>query len=381
MNVPPKRIALLANTDWYLYNFRLPLAVALRNDGHDVVMISPPGPYVSKFEAAGLRYLPFPFERLSLNPAAQLSAVLRLAGIYRRERLDLAHHFTIKCAVYGSMAARLAGPRAVVNAFTGFGSAFASPDKHRLTRRVVLNTLKLTLARTHVIVQNPEDRDLLLTQRLTTPDRMWLIRGSGVNLKRFSPQDAPATQPLRVLLASRLIRAKGIDAFEAVAGRLRERHHAEFVIAGAADPGNPDTLSQEEQAALSARGHVRLLGHVDDMPALLSTVAAVVLPSQYAEGVPRSLVEAAAAGKPLVTYDVAGCREIVRTDENGVLVQAGDIEALTIAVDRLLADSALRTRMGEASRRIAAEFSEDVVIANTLRVYAHALGVRDAVHH
>lgn len=373
-----RRIALLANTDWYLYNFRLALAVALRNHGHDVVMISPPGPYVPKFEAAGLRYIPFPFDRLSLNPVAQLSAVLRLAKIYRRERLDLAHHFTIKCAVYGSMAARLAGPRAVVNAFTGFGSAFASPDKHRLTRRIVLNTLKLTLARTHVIVQNPEDRDLLLNQRLATPDRMWLIRGSGVNLDRFSPALSPASQPLRVLLATRLIRAKGIEAFEAVAARLKERHHAEFVIAGAADQGNPDTLSREEQAALTARGHVRLLGHVDDMPALLSSVALVVLPTRYAEGVPRSLIEAAAAGKPLVAFDVAGCREIVHTDDNGVLTKPGDIDALTTAVDRLLSDAALRARMGESSRRIAAEFSEDVVIANTLQVYAHALGVSDA---
>lgn len=372
---PGTRVVLFANTDWYLHNFRLPLAIALRDAGCQVLMVSPPGKYVDRFLAHGLRFVPFEFNRLSLNPIQQVSAVVRMAALYRRERPELVHHFTIKCAVYGSLAARLVGPRAVVNALAGFGSAFSDKaDRFRHVRRLVKATLRVALSGTLAIVQNPEDQALMASSGLIEPDRVRLIRGSGVNLQRFIPRVPDSTRPVRVLFASRLIRSKGIEEFEAMAERLSAPGHRQFLIAGAPDDGNPDTLNTAELSALRARGHVQLLGHVEDMASLLSTIDIVVLPTRYGEGVPRILIEAAAAGLPLVATDAPGCREIVQDGRNGFLARMGDVDGLSIAVERLLSDSALRASMGAASRHHAEAFSEPTVIRETFDVYFQALG-------
>lgn len=367
------RVALFANTDWYLYNFRLPLAETLKNQGCEVVLVAPAGPYARHFAPRGLRFVAFPFDRLSLNPAKQASAVVRLAGLYRRERLDLVHHFTIKCAVYGSLAARMVGPTVVVNALTGLGTVFTEPTNHRFLRALLIGTLKMALARTDVIVQNPDDERLLLAHRLADPTRTHLIRGSGVNLAKFEPKQPNAARMPRVLLASRLIRAKGLAAFEDAARQVRERIAAEFLIAGGPDSGNPDTLTASEVAALAKRGHVVMLGHVEDMPALLASVDLVVLPTTYGEGVPRILVEAAAAGLPLVATNVPGCREIVVPGKNGLLIDSLDSSHLANAIGSLLADPVARHRMGVYSRTLASEFSETRVISDTLTTYAKAL--------
>lgn len=376
---PGTRVLLFANTDWYLHNFRLPLALALREAGCDVVMVAPRGVYAGRFAEHGLRYVPFEFNRLSLNPVQQMSAVARLAALYRRERPDLVHHFTIKCAVYGSLAAKLVGPPAVVNAFAGLGSAFSEKaDRFRHVRRLVISTSRVALSGTLAIVQNPEDLDLMTVSGLATKEQIALIRGSGVNLERFTPRETPRMGPLRVLFASRLIRSKGIGDFESMARRLGSGGDWEFLIAGAPDPGNPDTLTSGELAALRARGHVQLLGHVEDMAALLSTVDIVVLPTRYGEGVPRILIEAAAAGLPLVATDAPGCREIVAPDGNGYLVPPGDIDALAAAVRSLLVDSELRASMGVMSRARSKAFSETRVIVETFGVYFKALGLTDS---
>jgi glycosyltransferase involved in cell wall biosynthesis len=372
---------LFANTDWYLYNFRLSLACALRDQGCDVVLVAPEGAHAQRFASHGLRFVPFAFDRLSLNAVQQTSAVVRLAALYRRVRPQLVHHFTIKCAVFGSLAARFGGHPAVVNAFTGLGAVFAEKtDRFRYTRRLVVRTLRISLAGTHVIVQNPEDESLLLKAGAAVPQRTRVIRGSGVDLNRYVPHAPQPGNRLRILLASRLIRSKGIEAFEEVASRLGSLRDVEFLLAGAPDPGNPDALTDAEVEALSRRGHVRSLGHVEEMAALLSTVDLVVLPTTYGEGVPRTLVEAAAAGLPLVATDVPGCREIVRPGVNGILVPPGNIDALTSAIDSLLVDPDRRAVMGEASRHIALEFSDERVINDTLQVYAAALGLSTSAH-
>jgi hypothetical protein len=165
--------------------------------------------------------------------------VVRLARLYRQLQPDLVHHFTIKCAVYGSLAAKLVGPSAVVNAFAGLGSAFSGEsDRFRYVRRLVISTSRVALSGTLAIVQNPEDQRLMTSSGVTTDARVTLIRGSGVNLNRFVPATGVRTGPLRVLLASRLIRSKGLSEFEAMARALAGTER-EFLIAGSADAGNP----------------------------------------------------------------------------------------------------------------------------------------------
>jgi glycosyltransferase involved in cell wall biosynthesis len=366
------KVALFANTDWYLFNFRMPLARALRSRGADVLLISPPGPYAARFGDLGFRWTAMPFDRRSLNPAAQAAAVARLARLYAVEAPDVVHHFTIKCAVYGSLAGRATRVPVIVNALAGLGSIHRCRDNaHAVARTLALGSLRLALKGTRVIVQNPEDHDFLLRERIARRDACTLIRGSGVDPERFHPR-ARQGDGLTVLLASRLIRTKGIDVFVRAATRLRsQRTDVRFVVAGVADKGNPDTLTNTEIDALRRNPDVELIGHVDGMESLLPHVDVVALPTTYGEGVPRILIEAAACGLPLVATDVPGCREIVRHQVNGLLVPPDDADALAAAVRTLADDPGLRARMGRESRRLAvAEFSEEAVVSATIAAYA-----------
>jgi len=371
----PYKVILFANTDWYLYNFRLPLAKALRSLGYDVILVSPPGSYADRLSRAGFRWVSFEFRRFGLNPISELRTLVALMRLYRNERPDLVHHFTIKCVLYGSIAARIVGVRSVVNAVTGLGYVFVDERwQARLMRPIVRVLYRLALGTSQVIFQNRDDQRRFREGRLVPDDQAHLVRGSGVDTSRFFPAEGRQTGEKRtVLFASRLLRAKGIYEFLAATARLRVKFsNVEFCVAGDVELDNPDSVTTKTLDQWRSEGKVKCLGHRDDMDVFLRKVDVVVLPS-YREGVPRILVEAAASGLPLVATDVPGCREIVRHGENGILVPVKDIPALAGAMETLLRDDDLCRRMGEKSREIAcAEFNIDRVILETFQVYAAA---------
>ncbi|HXG91030.1 MAG TPA: glycosyltransferase family 4 protein [Blastocatellia bacterium] len=371
------KVLLFANTDWYLYNFRLPLAEAIRAQGHEVVLMSPPGRFSQRFEQSGFRWIKFPLSRRRLNPLAELITIFRLVQIYRRERPDLAHNFTIKSVLYGSIAARMAGVKAIVNALAGLGHFFSNDGvKARALRLVIKAFCRLALPGTQVIFQNPDDLRLFLESKLISEDATHLILGSGVDVERFKPRAIESNVGNRsVLLAARLLWAKGVAEFVEAARLVRESlPDAVFLIAGEADDGNPAAIPHKIIDQWKEQGDVVLLGHSDDMRALLQNVDVVALPSYYGEGVPRILIEAAASGLPLVATDMAGCREIVRHGVNGFLVKPKDARELAGAIRELLVNDARRAEMGRVSRRLACEgFSEEQVINETLRVYQQCL--------
>ena len=373
------KIALFANTEWYLYNFRRSLAGTLNTAGHNVLLLSPPGPYGERLRELGLRWLPVPMDRRSLNPLRELALILWLQRLFRAEQVDLVHGFTIKCAVYGSLAARLAGVPARVNAVAGMGYVFASQDrKARLLRPVVRALLRLALGGAHarLILQNPDDLLLFERARLVDPARVALIPGSGVDCRRFQPGPGRETGAgFRVLLAARLLWDKGLAEYAEAARRLRaEGRDIAFLLAGVPDPGNPAAVPEATLRAWVDEGLLHWLGQVEDMPALLGTVDAVILPS-YREGLPKSLIEAAACGLPLITTDVPGCREVVTDEVDGLLVPVRDAAALARATARLQDDAALRVRLGAAARAKAlAQFDERIVIERTIAVYRELCG-------
>lgn len=373
------RIALFANTDWYLWNFRRSLALALRDAGHDVLLLSPDGAYGEKLRALGLRWQPLPMDRRSLNPLRELSLLLHLVRLFRREQPGLVHGFTIKCAVYGSLAARIAGVPARVNAVAGMGYVFTSEDtKARILRPIVRTLMRLALGgrNARLILQNPDDVALFEHAGLVAPERIRLILGSGVDCARFSPD--PARIPgerMRVLLPARLLRDKGLAEFAEAARLLRERNiPVDMLLAGDPDPGNPAAVAEAEVRAWAEAGILEWLGHVDDMPALLRSVDVVALPS-YREGLPKGLIEAAACGCALVATDVPGCREVVEHGIDGLRVPVRDGVALADAIERVARDPDLRAKLGKAARRKAMErFDERIVIARTLDVYRELTG-------
>lgn len=382
------KILLFANTDWYLYNFRRSLALALRGAGHEVLLVSPPGPYGERLQALGFRWLPAPMQRRSLNPLRELALVLWLRRLLLQEQVDLVHGFTIKCAVYGSWAARLAarapGVPARVNAVAGMGYVFTNDGlKARVLRPVVRGLLRLALGGrgARLILQNPDDVALFAKAQLVDAAQVRLIPGSGVDCERFTPRAAAlgvgdaAGGRLRVLLPARLLWDKGVAEYVAAARLLQAQGRAmDFLLAGDPDPGNPAAVPEADLLGWVAQGVVQWLGHVDDMAALFATVDVVVLPS-YREGLPKGLIEAGACALPLITTDAPGCREVVTDGVDGLRVPVKDAAALARAMARLQDEPALRARLGAAARaRALAEFDERIVISRTLAVYRELLG-------
>ncbi len=377
------KFAFYANTDWYLYNFRLSTARELKAHGHEVVMLSPPGEFGARFADHGFRWVPLAMDRASLNPLRETRTIAQLAGVLRRERPHLLHNFTVKCAVYGAMAARMAGVPAVVNAVAGLGYVFTSDAPlARTLRPMVKQMMRMTLGGGHsrVVLQNPDDAEVMTRQRLVPADRIRVIRSSGVNTTRFVPPPRDAEpERLRVLLAARLLWEKGVGEYVEAARMLRAQGRAiDFLLAGTPDPGNPRSVKQAEVEAWAREGAVQWLGHVEDMPALMRSADVMVLPSYYREGVPKSLIEGAASGLALITTNLPGCCEVVREHGvDGLHVEPRNAAQLAERIALLDQDRALLRRLGERARqRALAEFDERLVIDRTLEVYGELLGAR-----
>ena len=376
----PLKIVLFANTDWYLWNFRRELIESLRRSNWEVVLVSPPGTCGERFLALGVKWIALQMQRNSVNPLRELSAVASLCAIYRREKPDLVHHFTLKSVIHGFLAAWFAGIRVRVNAIAGLGYIFCSQDyRARLLRPIVRLLLKAALSgkSSVTIFQNPEDAQSLTLHGMVAAGQSRVIRGSGVDTRRFNSAPRRENSRCRVLLATRLLWSKGVGDYVAAARSLtRAGLDADFLIAGAPDPGSPDSIPEKVIESWRAEDDVMFLGHVDDMDQLLKTVDIVVLPSRYAEGVPRILLEAAASSIALVATDRPGCREIVVHNITGVLVPPGDVAALADALHSLIVDPARRTALGQAARRKAQlEFEESQVIQATIEVYREAIGM------
>ena len=373
------KIILFANTDWYLYNFRRSLALALQAAGHEVLLVSPPGDYGAHFHELGLRWTPLPaMDRRSLNPLREIRALAELVALFRRERPHLVHNFTIKCAVYGSLAGMLAGVPARINAVAGLGYVFASSDRRaRLLRPLVRALMRFALRgrRARLILQNRDDARMFLDHRLIDEARVRVIAGSGVDCVRFVPQTRPRNDPPRVLLAARLLWEKGLAEYVEASRSLRAQgRRVRFLLAGASDPGNPAAVPEATVRGWADEGAIEWIGHVDDMPALFASSDIFVLPSYYREGLPKSLIEAAACALPLITTDMPGCRDVVTDGVDGLIVPPANADALCTAIARLLDAPELARTLGLAARaRALAEFDERIVIRRTLETYGEVL--------
>lgn len=367
---------LAANTDWYLYNFRLSLARYLRAQGVEVVLVSPGGEYAPRLQAEGFRWVEWPVSRQGANPLEEWSAVRKLRAILQCEGAQLAHFHTIKPVLYGTWAASYPDGPAVVNSITGRGYVFLSAEsKARWLRPWVKLFYRRVLRRPRceLIFENEADQQYFLQEKLASREHAWLVRSVGVDVERFCPQPEPEGKPV-VLLASRMLWDKGAGVFVEAARLLRERNLARFALCGAPDPGNPASIPEETLRGWAEEGAVEWWGFKADMPQVYASASIVCLPTTYGEGVPTVLIEAAASGRALVGSDTPGCREVIQPEVNGLLVPPDNAPALAAALERLVVDGALRRRMGMAARQSAVErFSARQVHAETWAIYQRAL--------
>ncbi len=374
MRQPGPKLLFVVTEDWYFVSHRLALAVAAQKAGFDVAVATRVGNRGDTIRAAGIRLVPFNLSRHRGNPIREIAALVRL---YRRERPDIVHHVALKPVVYGTLAAWLARVPVRVNAVAGLGWLFTTTHG---VMRLIRPVVRLILARlldaqgSLTIVQNPDDRALLVRSRLPE-SRIRLIRGAGVDITMFAPAPEPAG-PVCIVLSSRMLWDKGIGEFVEAARLMTQAGvHGRFVLVGIPDLGNPASIPEATLRGWHGHDGVEWWGWRDSMPLVLHQAHIACLPSYYGEGLPKALLEAAACGLPIVTTNIPGCREVVRDRDNGLLVPARDAHALAKALRELAEDAALRARMGRRGREIVlAEFAQDRVIAEILAVYGELLG-------
>jgi len=370
------KLLFLVTEDWYFCSHRLPIAREAHTRGYEVLVATRVDLYGEHITREGFKLIPLMMQRRSTNPIAELISIFELIGIYRRERPDIVHHVAMKPVLYGSLAARLSGVPHVVNALAGMGFVFISNQiKAQLLRPVIRAAFRLLLngVCSRLILQNQDDCAMFTGSGLVSNERIQLIRGAGVDTEMYHPVTAPAGSPV-VVLASRMLWDKGVGEFVESAKLLHRRGvDARFILVGDADPHNPAAISTEQLTAWHSEGAVEFWGRCDDMPKILAQSHIACLPS-YREGLPKSLLEAASCGLPIVTTDTNGCREIVRNGENGYLVPVKSTIELADALQRLINDPELRKRMGARGRAIAvSEFAVGKVVAETMALYEEML--------
>ena len=373
-----RKVLILVSEDWYFCSHRLPIGVALRKAGADVVVATRVRDHGGRITEAGLRLAPIGLDRSGLNPLRDLRTLWELLALYRRERPDLTHHVAMKPTLYGSLCAWLIGVPAVVNAIGGLGFLFiAQSAAAKAMRGAVRLSLRFLMNRpnSRQIQQNPDDIAFMKDDIGVRPENLVLIRGAGVDIDRFKPAAEPSGVPVAVCV-SRMLYDKGVGELVAAARLLKERGvKVRIRLVGATDD-NPTSVSAETLARWAEEGVVDVAGHSTDIAGEYARAHIAVLPS-YREGLPKSLLEAAAAGRPMVAADAPGCREVCRHEETGLLAPARSVEPLADALQRLATDAALRRDYGAAARRLAvAEFSDRRIVRQTLDLYRTLLADR-----
>ena len=375
--VSKPRLLLLITEDWYFRSHRLDLARVARDAGMEVLITTLAQDDGKWIQDEGFKYIPIPFLKKGRHPLRELVAVIKLANLYRRERPHIVHHVAMKPILYGSWAARLAKVPAVVNAFGGLGFVFVADTwQSHLMRIGVKAALRsaLGLPNSRVILQNGENCEQLIREKVVRRDQTVIIRGAGVDIRRFSPQyEGPGVAI--VVLACRMLWDKGVGDFVQAARLLKQQKiNIRCVLVGRLDPGSPTQISESQLRSWQQEGAVEWWGHRDDMPQVLGSAQVVVLPTFYGEGLPKILLEACACAKPVVTTSIPGCTDIVRDGENGLLIPQKDPDALAKAIRVLLENPVLRMRMGMRGREIVLrEFSAALIARQTLAVYQELL--------
>jgi glycosyltransferase involved in cell wall biosynthesis len=374
-----KHKLLFVVTETNFTSHRLPIARAARDAGYEIVVATRVDRHQDKILAEGFHLVPIRMERSSLGLFSQFRAILELIRVYRRVQPDLVHHVAMKPVLLGSFAARVARVPAVINAMAGLGFVFASETlKARLLRPLVRWCFRLVLNRdnSRLILQNPDDVQLFVENELVDANRVVTIRGSGVDVHHFQVLPEPQGKPT-VALVARMLRDKGIVELVEAARLLRSQNFdLRLILAGGLDRLNPSCLREDEIRTWQGEDEdlVEWWGEVEDVRTVWAQAHVAVLPS-HREGLPKSLLEAAACGRAMIATDVPGCREIVQHEITGLLVPAKNPSALARAIQTLMSNSHLRSAMALAARtRVENEFAQQYVIQNTLKLYHEMRG-------
>jgi glycosyltransferase involved in cell wall biosynthesis len=352
---------------------RLNTALAVRDAGHEVLVVSHRSERSKDIEDLGFKYIDSGTDRTSMNPLREVFSIYNLFKIYRKYNPELVYHVSIKPVLYGSIAARAAGVKKIVNLVNGLGYVFTEGGlKKDFLRAFIIRFYRMALSskKVKVIFQNPDDKNLFVKNRILKPKQAEVILGSGVDTTRFSFQKMP-NEKVKILFVARMLWDKGIRfLIEAIRLLKQDGLYFEMLFAGEPDNLNPRSVPLDLLREWEEEGLINYLGFQDDMPKLIRESHIVCLPTYYREGVPLSLIESASVGRAIVTTDMPGCREIVRDGVNGFIVPPKSSYELYKALKKVIVSEELRNQMGSESRKLVEEkFSKEVVNRETLKVY------------
>lgn len=375
-----KRILFIVNEDWFFYSHRLALAKACIADGWRVSVATRVNAHDDAIKSHNIHLIPSRMARGAISLSAfwhEILTVLQLACVIRREKPAVMHLVGLKPVIFGWLATVLLPRPVTVNALTGMGYIFTSAKFDvRVIRTLIKWMLKRALHRrkSYLITQNKRDAADLLNGGIAAKERTLTIFGSGVDTGEFCPSPEPQGA-VRITYVGRMLRDKGVEDLVRAAHELKQRRYDfELRLVGGTDPGNPTHISEEELREWDSEEFISWLGYRDDVDAVWRETNIAVLPS-YREGMPMSLLEASASGRPLVSTRVQGCEELVEHGFNGYLVEPNDWRNLANALEELMLDAEKRREMGAAARvRVENRFDQKTVISSTLRLYERAMG-------
>lgn len=367
-----KKLFIVVNVDWFFLSHRKDVAQAAKEAGWDVTIVTTDTGKLKDIEALGLKTINLPMSRSGMNIIEELNTLLFLYKLYRREKPDVVHHVGMKTILWGTLAAKFSRVRGVVNAISGLGGFFAEDNKGLLSR-VMPRVLRFSHNRKNLlcIFQNDDDWGLYVKHGIIKHEQGRYIKGSGVDLNQFCYTPEPEAGKIKVMLTARMIVEKGVFLLTEAAERLRKKYEstAEFLLVGGLDD-HPGAITKEQLDAVCDGNFIKWLGYRTDVKELLTECHIMAFPSYYMEGLPKSLIEANAIGRPIITSNSVGCKETVIDGYNGFLIQPKDVDALTEKLDMLISDKELRVKMGKNSRKFAEEyFSIEVVKERHMSIY------------
>lgn len=365
-----RKLVYIVNVDWFFISHRLPLALHALKNGWDVYLLTKDTGRKAELEGYGIKVIDVPFGRTSVNPLQELKCVRELTRHIKHICPDVIHNVTWKGCLWGGIAAKRAGNKHVVNALSGLGSVFISKG---LVNRIMGYLAKVSFKDDYsaFIFQNPDDIKWFKSQGFATDDRIYLIKGSGIDLNAFAFKEPEPKEKLKILFPARMLRDKGLCELIEAMKILQPKYEGkvELVLAGSCGDANKTAITEDELKSMLIDGYITWIGNQKDMYPVYVDSDIVVLPS-YREGLPKSLIEACAVGRPIVTTDVPGCRECVDEGVNGYLVPLKSTKELSEAIEKLIVDGDDRLKFGVASRKKAeAEFSIENVIKKTFSIY------------
>lgn len=367
-------IAISANTSWYLYNFRKNTILTLIKQGYKVIAIAPEDGYSSKLSELGCEFIHINIDQGGTNPIRDIQTFFNFYRIYKKKNIDVVLNFTPKNNIYSTLAANLNGTKSINN-IAGLGILFINES---ITSKIARFLYKISQSKaSKLFFQNEDDRRLFLEKKITTNVPTDRLPGSGVDLSRFTLTPAPDDNKVKFLLIARMLYDKGIQQYVDAARSLKQKYgdNVELCLLGFLDVNNPSAVSTSDMNSWVDEGIINYLGVSDNVEQEIAKVDCMVLPSYYREGVPKSLLEAGAMGKPIVTTDNVGCRETVDDGINGYLCEPRSSESLTEKLDLIIQMShEQRLEMGRKSReKIQNEFDEKLVIDKYIQAIGECL--------